>query len=167
MLGKTGKESTCNVVSVFLTFLFLSAFVVILMILIIFLHPQGKAHLPLARIGHKVSFLESSSSPESSALFSWSSSLAILLSFGNLAPFCMVILTSQQTGLRNFFFLILFPGAVAIFLLFFIYKNEELWAVDDLVKTQPKVRYLHAKERCHRSNQSANSLIFAVWPPEL
>ena len=57
--GSPGKESTCNVVSVFLTFLFLSAFVVILMILIIFLHPQGKAHLPLARIGHKVSFLES------------------------------------------------------------------------------------------------------------
>ena len=52
--GSAGKESTCNV-----TFLFLSAFVVILMILIIFLHPQGKAHLPLARVGHKVSFLES------------------------------------------------------------------------------------------------------------
>ena len=57
--GSAGKESTCNVVSVFVTFLFLSAFVVILRILIIFLHPQGKAHLPLALIGHKVSFLES------------------------------------------------------------------------------------------------------------
>ena len=43
-------------------------------------------------------------------------------------------------------------------------ENEELWAVDDHVKTQQEGRHLHAKERGLRSNQIGNNLI---RPPEL